>query len=205
MCGHATLATAGLLLSKLEPERAEVSFETRSGRLIVRRHSEDPGRLTLDFPPWPCVQPAVEAPPALVAALGGRTQPVECFPVPELHGAPYYLFRYESEAEILNLAPNFPEMEANVVATAPSEIEGVDFCSRWFGPRSGIDEDPVTGSAHMTLAPFWSAKLGKTTMEARQLSSRGGELHVELKDDRVLISGATAFYMEGKIQVPTSA
>ena len=96
-------------------------------------------------------------------------------------------------------------MEANVLATAkgPGGAAGYDFVSRFFGPLIGIPEDPVTGSAHTTLAPFWAERLGKNAMEAMQLSPRGGELHVELSgSDRVLISGHTAFYLEGKVRVP---
>eukprot|EP00928_Gymnodinium_smaydae_P057240 TRINITY_DN40508_c0_g1_i1.p1 TRINITY_DN40508_c0_g1~~TRINITY_DN40508_c0_g1_i1.p1 ORF type:complete len:312 (+),score=39.72 TRINITY_DN40508_c0_g1_i1:55-990(+) len=211
MCGHATLATAALILGKLEPDRLEAAFDTRSGRLLVRRSSKgsDDGdealpRLTLDFPSWPCKPDAVAPPPALVDALGGDRRPVLAHEIEPMHGAPYFLFVYENASDVASLAPSFDAMEANVLATAPAgeEASRVDFVSRFFGPLSGIPEDPVTGSAHTTLAPFWASRLGKSAMNARQLSSRGGELHVELNGDRVLISGATAFYMEGHVKVP---
>ena len=129
-------------------------------------------------------------------------KPEDCWPIPPLHGAPYFLFLYDDESTIANLAPDLKAMEANVVATARSERDGIDFVSRWFGPCSGIDEDPATGSAHTTLAPFWASRLGKSRMEARQLSSRGGELSVELAgEERVTISGKAVFYMEGAIYV----
>jgi predicted PhzF superfamily epimerase YddE/YHI9 len=205
MCGHATLATAALILGKLEPNRRDVEFETRSGRLLVRR-AADPGRLTLEFPTWP-VGASVEPPPALVEALRGRSAPIAAHEIEPLHGAPYYLFLYESEEEVGGLQPVFGEMEANVTATAAaSSSGGCDFVSRSILPLSGIPEDPVTGSAHMFLTPYWAGRLGKTTMEARQLSERGGELHVQLDESagRVLISGSAAFYLEGKVQVPRS-
>ena len=212
MCGHATLATAALILGKLEPERPDVAFDTRSGRLLVRRAtvgsdgaaSDALPRLTLDFPRWP-VGDVVSPPQKLVAALGGNGKPPTlAHEIAPLHGAPYYLFLYESEADVASLAPSFGDMEANVVATAPADADGVDFVSRWFGPLSGIPEDPVTGSAHVTLAPFWADRLGKQAMEARQISTRGGALHVALDadSDRVLISGATAFYLQGECFVP---
>lgn len=193
MCGHATLATAALILGKLQPKTNEVAFQTKSGELRVRRHT-DPGRLTLDFPLNP-VGEKLAASSALVDAVGAP--PVEVFDIPPLHGAPWRLFVYDDEATVAGLAPRLDAMDANVSATARSSQPGVDFVSRFFGPLSGIPEDPVTGSAHTTLAPFWATRLGKSAMEARQLSQRGGELHVELSGERVLISGSSAFYMEG--------
>ena len=132
------------------------------------------------------------------------TWPVAAHQVAPMHGAPYYLFLYESEADVRSLAPVFGEMEANVVATAPADAAAdgepqYDFISRWFGPLSGIPEDHVTGSAHTTLAPFWAERLGKSSMIARQISQRGGTLRLELVDGRVHISGPAAFYMEGRI------
>lgn len=201
MCGHATLAAAALILDRITPEANELSFQTKSGELVVRRHS-DPGRLTLDFPVNP-IGEKLDAPEDLVAALGAR--PTECFSLPPLHCAPWYLFVYEDEATVRDLAPSFSAMlSGNVSATALSSAEGVDFVSRFFGPLCGIDEDPVTGSAHTSLAPYWAARTGKSAMEARQLSKRGGELHVAVEGERVLISGNTSFYMEGQVFLPSS-
>ena len=206
LCGHATLATAGLILNRLKPTENTVRFQTRSGELIVSRDAASGGdRLTLDFPSWPNEPGKVTAPAPLMAAMGAETvAPLECYAIPPLHGAPYFLFVYESEAAVRALAPDFGAMKANVLATAEAAGDGIDFVSRFFGPPIGIDEDPVTGSAHTTLAPFWAGRLGKTRMEALQLSARGGELSVELNDatNRVFISGSTAFYMEGTIYVP---
>lgn len=229
-CGHATLATAALILGKLEPRRESVAFETRSGKLVVNRAAGGNGggvggaagspgtampQLTLDFPPWPVGAEIDAPPPALVAALNGPNAPIGAYPVDPLHGAPYFLFLYESAADVAALSPSHGEMEANVVATAPADEGGkaadeggqsVDFVSRFFGPLSGIPEDPATGSAHMTLAPFWAARLGKRVMEAQQLSARGARLTVEVDNEagRVLISGESRLYMEGKVHVPVA-
>ena len=212
MCGHGTLATAALILERMEPEAPEVAFSTLSGELIVRRSAEDASLLSLDFPQWPASD-AVKPPSDLVAAIGAA--PTACYPIPPcpvtkrwMHGAPFYLFEYDSEDAIKGLSPDCGRMilaEANVLATAKSDQQGVDFVSRFFGPCSGIPEDPATGSAHTTLAPFWASRLNKRRMEARQLSGRGGELTVELGPEgsgRVIISGRTAFYLEGSIFVP---
>ena len=217
MCGHATLATAALILGRLEPQRPSVTFETRSGNLVVNRTVGSPTgpsagsilpQLTLDFPPWPAAPEAESPPPELVAALNGPSAPTHAFPIEPLHGAPYFLFLYESAEHVRSLKPSHASMTANVVATAPgSAVEaegGIDFVSRFFGPLSGIPEDPATGSAHMTLAPFWASRLGKRVMEAQQLSARGARLRVEVDDQagRVFISGEARLYMEGKAHVP---
>ena len=196
LCGHATLATAYLILERLQPERPGVAFETRSGTLTVRR--ADRNRLTMTFPALP-VQPAVTTPAALAQAM--RRQPLATYPIREQHGAPYYLMQFASQAEVAGLRPTFSALQANVIATAEADEAGVDFVSRFFAPMSGIDEDPVTGSAHCTLAPFWAERLGKTVLEARQISARGGALEVALDGDRVLLTGSCAFYMEGRIHL----
>ena len=117
-------------------------------------------------------------------------------------GAPYFLFEYATPEEVSALQPDLGAMTANVCATAVSGDAATDFVSRWFGPCSGIPEDPVTGSAHCTLAPFWGARLGKREMQAKQVSPRGGELEVALDGERVLISGKCALFMKGSIYVP---
>lgn len=201
-CGHATLATGALILDRFEPDSHSVTFSSLSGELKVFRNDSDASLLSLDFPAWPAAEQPCAAPPGLAEAMGAP--PAECFSIPEMHGGDYYLFVYESEAAVSALTPDLGRMQANVLATSRSATPDVDdFVSRFFGPCCGIPEDPVTGSAHTTLGPFWSARLGgKQRMEARQLSARGGELSVELAGaDRVVISGRTAFYMEGTISL----
>lgn len=212
-CGHATLATGALILDRFEPDAPSVTFSSLSGDLKVFRSPDDASLLSLDFPAWPAAEAPCAPPPGLAEAMGAA--PAECFSIPEMHGGDYYLFVFETEAEVAALAPDLGNMKANVLASARSaRPESDDFVSRFFGPCCGIPEDPVTGSAHTTLAPFWGARLGKRRMEARQLSARGGELSVELvsgdssggssadaSGDRVIISGRTAFYMEGTIHL----
>jgi len=204
LCGHATLATASLILERLEPQLEEVAFETLSGRLLVRKGVN--GKLTMDFPIWP-VGAACAPPEELVKAMGAT--PRAAFQVPEQHGAPYYLFEYATAAEVLNLAPATDSMKANVVATAavdataPKDLADADFVCRFFGPMSGVPEDPVTGSAHCTLAPFWEERLGKQKLKSVQVSARRGELLLELSSTgRVFISGSCAFFLEGKVTLP---
>lgn len=204
MCGHATLAAGSIVLGRLSPEAAEAAFHTRSGRLAVRRAAEA-DTYTLDFPLWPCAPDATAPPPALVAAVGAA--PCAVHAIEPLHGAPYFLFEYATESEVRSLAPRFGAMEANVLATAPaaSSTAGYDFVSRFFGPLSGIPEDPVTGSAHSTLGPYWAPRLRLQSMVARQVSARGGTLHLQMAGERLLISGPTALYMEGVLLLPESA
>ncbi len=194
LCGHATLATGYLILHRLSPGRDAVSFETRSGTLEVRR---DGDALAMNFPvlaPGAAVNPA----PALVSAMGAV--PDECRHIREMHGAPYILLVYETEAQVAELSPRFAGLGANVIATAPGD--SVDFVSRFFAPMSGIDEDPVTGSAHCTLAPYWANRLDKSALTARQISARGGDVGCRLEGERVIITGNCAFYMEGRIEMP---
>tara|TARA_B110001452_G_C15147074_1_gene399310 strand:- start:88 stop:972 length:885 start_codon:yes stop_codon:yes gene_type:complete len=201
-CGHATLATGALILDRLTPEAPSVTFTSRSGELKVSRAAEDASLLSLDFPLWPAAEQQCAPPPSVAEAMGAA--PSECYSIPEMHGGDYYLFVYDSEADVAALAPDLGRMGANVLATALSaQPETDDFVSRFFGPCCGIPEDPVTGSAHTTLAPYWAPRLGKRRMEARQLSARGGELSVELADDgeRCFLYGRTAFFMEGTIHL----
>ncbi|MEQ9641267.1 MAG: PhzF family phenazine biosynthesis protein [Alphaproteobacteria bacterium] len=195
LCGHATLATAHLILNKLEPGREQVAFETLSGTLTVRREGE---RLAMDFPAIP-TEPG-EVPAEVVAAVGGK--PVETYRVREVHGARYFMLVYASEAEVRALTPDFGAMlklNSNAIATAPGD--GSDCASRFFGPASGVNEDPVTGSAHCTIAPHWAAKLGRDEVHARQVSARGGELFCQVAGERVVLAGDCAFYMAGEIEV----
>jgi PhzF family phenazine biosynthesis protein len=195
LCGHATLATAHLILNKLEPQREAVAFETRSGTLTVAR---DGGRLAMDFP---SILPSrADVPAAVVAAVGGT--PSETWKVREQHGCAYYMLVYGSEAEVLALAPDFGALRkvpCNVIATAPGTAS--DCASRFFAPGSGIDEDPVTGSAHCTVVPYWADRFGKTEIHARQVSARSGDLYCRLNGDRVVLAGDCAFYLQGEIDV----
>jgi PhzF family phenazine biosynthesis protein len=194
LCGHATLATAWLLLRQLDPSRRDVRFNTRSGALTVARDGE---RLVMDFPS----RPASAAPPAarLLEALGGN--PVE---VLLSEAAKNFLVVYRSPKEVGALQPDFAALAKiaghGVIVTAPGG-EAADFVSRYFAAWHGIPEDPVTGSAHCTLTPYWATRLGKRDLVARQISARGGELFVSHRGERVMIAGQCAFYLEGAIEI----
>jgi PhzF family phenazine biosynthesis protein len=191
LCGHATLAAAAVVMTHLEPGLPIVRFSTRrAGALSVARDGE---RYVLDFPAWPAGPAAV--PDGLERALGAR-------PAQVLAGRRDYLCVLADAAAVRALAPDMAmlkRLEKPVIATAPGE--DCDFVSRFFAPGHGIDEDPVTGSAHCTLTPYWAERLGRTRMVARQLSARGGELSVELRGDRVAIGGRVVPYLEGTILV----
>ncbi len=192
LCGHATLASAHVVTEILEPGRTRVVFHTRSGPLTVTRKGEV---LSMDFPSRPPA--SVQAAPGLVAALGGRPEAVLA--------SRDYLVVYESEAEVLALKPNMLALSEldrfGIIVTAPGTTGGVDFVSRFFAPAAGVPEDPVTGSAHCTLIPYWSQRLGKTKLAARQVSARGGELDCELMGERVRMSGRAVLYLRGTITV----
>jgi len=190
LCGHATLASAFVVFKILEPGREKVSFATRSGNLSV---TSDGGRLALDFPllpPWACADP----PPALLSGLGSTPQEI-------VQIKDDYFAVYPREEEIRRARPNLALLETlhpfGVCITAP----GVhcDFVSRFFAPSYGIAEDPVTGSTHCSLAPYWAARLAKKRLHARQLSARGGELWCEVAGNRVIIEGTAVLVMVGQI------
>jgi PhzF family phenazine biosynthesis protein len=190
LCGHATLASAWLISERLQPGRASMRFHTRSGALDVTRAGE---LLTLDFParaPLACAPP-----PTLAAALGKAPR--------EIMAARDYFCVFASEDDVRALAPDMAALAAldkfAVIVTAPGD--GCDFVSRFFAPAQGIAEDPVTGSAHCTLIPYWAKRLRKTRLEARQISKRGGVLTCEDRGARVGISGRCAPYLEGTISV----
>lgn len=191
LCGHATLATGALVLERLAPGRASVRFHTRSGVLDVVREG---GRLAMDFPARPA-EPA-PADPRVAEALGRQ-------PASLLRAERDYLAVFADEDEVQALAPDQARLAAldrlGMIATAPGR--GVDFVSRFFAPRMGVPEDPVTGSAHCTLVPYWAARLKKHSLSARQISARGGELNCELAGDRVKLKGQAAFYLEGTIRL----
>ena len=190
LCGHATLATAFILFEKLGFEGEAITFESRSGDLSVSRDHQS---LVLDFPSQPGTP--CEIPTALVEGLG--REPVEVL------AGKSYLAVLESEEDVLGVDPELAMLRQlhpkEVIVTA--EGRECDFVSRYFAPSFGIDEDPVTGSAHCMLTPYWANKLNKAKLTARQLSQRTGELVCELKEDRVLISGKAVLYLEGTIWV----
>ena len=193
LCGHATLASGWLLLNRLAPERGEIVFHTRSGPLGVRRGD---GRLmTMDLPSRPA-QP-VDPCSGLIEAMGGASPSA-------ILAARDYLLVYDNEAQVRALKPDMAALIETdcfaVCATAPGD-DGHDFVSRFFAPAQGIPEDPVTGSAHCTLAPFWAKRLGKSELKAYQASARGGELLVADRGERVELAGQCALYLEGFIHV----
>lgn len=191
LCGHATLATAQVLFHHVIPDASRVEFSTRSGTLWVTR--EGP-QLTLDFPSRPGVPAEVSG--ELVSALGVRPR--------EVLRARDLMAVLDSESQVRALRPDMALLAAlddfAVIVTAPGD--GVDFVSRFFAPRGGVPEDPVTGSAHCTLAPFWAARLGRSTLVAKQVSARGGDLVCRLAGDRVLMTGQAVEYLQGRITVP---
>jgi predicted PhzF superfamily epimerase YddE/YHI9 len=190
LCGHATLASAYVLFNELKEPGDLIRFQTKSGELRVRREAD---KLVLDFPSRP---PApVEPHSALLPALGGK--PVEVL------AARDYLVRYATAQEVLALTPNFQDLATvdrfAVIVTAPGT--DTDFVSRFFAPAKGINEDPVTGSAHCTLVPYWAKQLGKTELHARQVSKRSGELFCKLAGDRVEMAGYGALFLKGQITI----
>jgi predicted PhzF superfamily epimerase YddE/YHI9 len=190
LCGHATLASAWVLFNALGVTDEVLEFHTRGGVLRVSR--EGP-RLALDFPSRPPHE--VYPPPRLLEGLRG--EPVAVF------AARDYMALFDSEADVRALDPDMKQLAKvdrfAVIATAPGR--DCDFVSRFFAPARGVDEDPVTGSAHCTLIPFWAQRLGKTQLFARQVSRRGGELWCELLGGRVKIAGQAALYMTGTIRL----
>ena len=194
LCGHATLASAYVVFQHLEPGRDRVRFHSRSGPLEVTR---DGDLLCLDFPTQP--QEAMADVGAVAAAIGVTPQ--------EVWNGMDLMAVLASQAEVAALAPDLPKVAAlpkrGLIVTAPGE--DCDFVSRFFGPAAGIPEDPVTGSAHCALTPYWAKRLGKSKMTAKQISARGGVLQVEERGERILIAGQVAPYLEGRIALAEDA
>ena len=193
LCGHATLASAFVLFECEGYEEQTIRFASRSGELSVSRDRE---LLVLDFPSQPPESCAI--PDEVVAALGAK--PVECLQSADLIAV------YEDEAFVQSVKPDIEKLKTvnsrGIIVTAASDE--YDFVARFFGPRVGIDEDPVTGSAYTQLVPYWSEKTGRLKFRAKQLSRRGGELFCELAGDRVLIGGRAVKYLEGVIEIGDS-
>jgi PhzF family phenazine biosynthesis protein len=191
LCGHATLAAAHVLFAEEKISEMEVSFDSRSGVLTVRKNLN---LLTLNFPADKMEKTSL--PQELIASVGPSPQEI-------FKGKTDYLFVYKSQEEVEKINPDFRKLAQldarGVIVTAKGKE--ADFVSRFFAPACGIDEDPVTGSAHTTLTPYWSAKLGKTALTAIQLSKRQGHLQCNLLGDRVEISGEAQLYLRGEIEI----
>ena len=190
LCGHATLASAHVLYNHGYTERDPIEFNYGGGMLTVAR---DGKRLALDFPSRPPTP--TRAAKEIGAALGALPT--------ETHSANATLAVFATQREVLALRPDMAAVAKlpgyGLIVTAPGS--DCDFVSRFFAPQSGVPEDPVTGSAHCTLIPYWSKRLGKARLHARQVSPRGGELWCEDRGDRVTIAGQTASYLVGTITV----
>ena len=191
LCGHATLASGYVVLNHLRSDLDSVSFETISGELVVSR---DGDRLSMDFPARAPTPATVTE--ALSDALGKAPS--------EVHMSRDVLAVYDTEQSVRDLSPDQAKLLAleegfGVIATAKGKT--VDFVSRFFVPKGGIYEDPVTGSAHCTLVPFWAERLGWSELIAHQISPRGGELRCELRGDRVIMSGHCVLFLTGSIHI----
>ena len=192
LCGHATLASAAVVMERLEPGRKTVVFHSASGPLTVNRVGAG---YVMDFPARPSER--IPPPPGLAEALGAV--PMEVF-----GNAFNYLALLESPQVLRQLAPDMAAIaridRAGVIVTVLGDQQ-FDFLSRYFAPAKGIPEDPVTGSAHCMLAPYWADRLGKTAFRAFQASRRGGEVLCRLKGDRVELEGSCVFYLEGEVEI----
>lgn len=189
LCGHATLASAYVIFEHLKYEHSEIVFETKSGCLTVKK---DKDILLMEFPALETSP--IEIPETLIECLG--TKPKEL-----LQGSWLYLAVFENESEVKKIIPDFGLMKKlgkDVVVTAKGS-DSADFVSRCFAPSVGIPEDPVTGSSHCALVPYWSGKLKKSKFKASQLSKRGGELYCEYLGDKVIIGGQAVTYSVGRI------
>ncbi len=199
LCGHATLASSHIMWQQgLCKQDVMIKFNTRSGLLTAKNNG---GKITLDFPAIP--QKEIKYPPELIDAIGGAE--------PKYVGMTKwnYIIELNGEADILNLKPNFDVMLKlpgwGTIITAKAEADygkkGYDFISRFFAPEKGIQEDPVTGSAHCALALYWQSRLNKNTFKAYQASERGGTLGIEINGDRVFLTGEAVTVINGEIEV----
>lgn len=192
LCGHATLASAHVLFGeKIVPEESPVQFLSKSGPLFAARRD---GHIELDFPAR--LEQQAPAPPGLADALGAEPKYVG-------RNVDDYLILLEDEAAVRRLRPDCAALgkvsARGVIVTAPASTVGFDFVSRFFAPAAGIDEDPVTGSAHCCLGPFWKARLGKEHLVGYQASARGGIVRVRVAGDRVFLGGAAVLVFRGEL------
>jgi PhzF family phenazine biosynthesis protein len=192
LCGHATLASAAVVMERLEPRRGEAVFHSASGPLTVRKAGTG---YVMDFPAR--TSESVAAPPGLAEALG-------VIPIEVYANSFNYLAMVKSAQVLRSLSPDMAAVSridrSGVIVTAAGDGP-YDFVSRYFAPAKGVPEDPVTGSAHCMLAPYWARKLGKTEFRAFQASRRGGEIICRLVGDRIELEGCCVFYMEGEAQI----
>ena len=191
LCGHATLASAFVIFNHLDYQGEEIVFHSRSGELRVQKSGD---QMVMNFPAD--IISEVSIPETLAASFN-------ITPRSAYKGKTDYLLIYESESDIQNLTPDFSLMRKTeargVIVSAPGDE--VDFVSRFFAPLAGVDEDPVTGSAHTTLTPFWVNQLGKNPLSARQISARGGVLACRLEGERVFLTGQAQLYLTGNIYI----
>jgi len=194
LCGHATLASAFVIFNEMGIDADEVLFETKSGLLTVKQSGD---LLEMDLPSRPPVRAELPA----VISKGLNIQPTEVWKARD------YLLVYDSEEDVLNINPDTRIINhinidpGGIIVTAESERDDIDFVSRFFTPQASIFEDPVTGSAHCTLVPFWAERLNKKGFHAAQVSKRGGRLFCKLDGDRIKVSGRAVKYMEGTIHL----
>lgn len=192
LCGHATLAAAHVIFNEFDYQGDSISFESRSGTLRVTKNDS---LLVMDFPAQPAT--TCKLPAELEQAFS--VKPVECLESED------YILVFNNEEEIKNAQPRLELLKnikrRGVIITA--ESSSYDFVSRFFAPKCGIDEDPVTGSAYTQLAPYWKNRLGKHQFHARQLSKRGGEVYCESVGDRISIAGTAVKYLQGEITITT--
>jgi PhzF family phenazine biosynthesis protein len=191
-CGHATLASAAVLMERIHPSRTEVVFQSASGPLTIQRRST---HYVMNFPARTVQR--IESVPELSRVLGA--EPLEV----HRDSLNNYVVLFEQAATIRGLAPDLDALNrmkcTGAIVTAPGD-GGYDMVSRYFAPSKGIPEDPVTGGAHCALTPFWAARLGRNELRAYQASKRGGEMFCRLLDDRVELQGSVVFYLEGDIE-----
>jgi PhzF family phenazine biosynthesis protein len=191
LCGHATLASAAVVMERLEPERDQVIFHTASGALTVTRAN---GNYVMNFPARPS---------DLIAAPAGLAEALGAIPTEVYVNAFNYLTVLDSPQDLRALSPDMAAIAGmdrpGVIVTAPG-CDGYDFISRYFAPAKGIPEDPVTGAAHCMLTPYWAKRLGKSTLTAFQASRRGGRVICRLLGDRVELEGGCVFYLEGEVE-----
>jgi len=194
LCGHATLASAHVLFSELGLSGNEITFDSRSGPLLVSRAEEN--RLCLNFPARTTGD--AQAPESLTSAL-------RQIPETASLGQTCWLAVFPKARDVRLLAPDYDAFAklkpGRCLVTAPGDEPGLDFVSRFFAPDAGIPEDPVTGSAHCVLTPYWATRLGKDRLHAKQVSQRGGELWCTSAGDRVLIAGHAVTYLRGQIEL----
>lgn len=191
LCGHATLASAHVLFEHLGYDESEIRFDSNSGILNVQKEDE---KLLMNFP---AAELNETLPPrSLDDAVG--------VPLKELYRDTDYLYVVESEDQVRNLNPDIRALKKadvrGIIVTAPAdESNDYDFVSRFFGPAVGVDEDPVTGSAHTMLTPYWSQRFGKDELVGRQVSARGGTVYCHLQGDRVELGGRACTFLQGEI------